>query len=79
VATVAGLTDVDAITLSMSDYAKATGAVATAATAIALGWLANTAFKCGIVWAVGNRSLLARILPATIALTAATVAAFWMS
>ena len=79
VATVAGLTDVDAITLSMSDYAKATGAVATAATAIALGWLANTAFKCGIVWAVGNRSLLGRILPATIALTAATVATIWLS
>ncbi len=78
VATVAGLTDVDAITLSMSDYARATGAVATAAAAIAIGWVANTAFKCGIVAMLGSRALLRRIAAATAVLVMATIGSFFM-
>lgn len=76
VATVAGLTDVDAITLSMSDYARTTGAVATAAVAIAIGWVANTAFKCGIVATLGSGALLRRTATATAVLVVATIGSF---
>jgi uncharacterized membrane protein (DUF4010 family) len=48
VAGLAGLTDVDAITLSMAEYAK-NGEEAIAATSIVIAALANTLVKCGLV------------------------------
>ena len=52
VAGLTGLTDVDAITLSMAEYAKS-GDTRVAVNAIVIATLANTAVKCGIVarWA----------------------------
>ena len=79
VATFAGLTDVDAITLSMADYARNTGALATAATAIVLASMSNTLFKCGTVWMLGSRALLRYVLVATVVLIAATVGTFWLA
>lgn len=67
VAAVAGLTDVDAITLSMAELAKgAAGQVAV--TAIMIAALANTAAKCGIAFLLGGPSLGKPLLLATAAI-----------
>jgi uncharacterized membrane protein (DUF4010 family) len=71
VAALAGLTDVDAITLSMADFARQGGDPATAVGAIAVASVANTLVKCGLVVALGSRSLRMRLLPATAAILAA--------
>ena len=65
VAAVAGLTDVDAITLSMMDYARQGNALAIAATAIAVAALSNTVVKCGLVLVLGSRALRTRLAAAT--------------
>lgn len=74
VAALAGLTDVDAITLSMAEYAK-TGDREIAVTAIVIAALSNTLVKCGMVLALGSRSLRAPILTGTAAILIAGLAA----
>jgi uncharacterized membrane protein (DUF4010 family) len=54
-AAVLGLTDVDALTVSMSRGVAQTVAPAVAATAIAIGVLANTAMKLGLALVLGGR------------------------
>lgn len=54
VAALAGLTDVDAITLSMADYAKNGGDAKTAVTSITIAAVANTLVKCGFVFFFGQ-------------------------
>lgn len=54
VASLAGLTDVDAITLSMADYAKNGGDAKTAVTSITIAAVANTLVKCGFVFFFGQ-------------------------
>lgn len=54
VAALAGLTDVDAITLSMADYAKSGGDAKTAVTSITIAAVANTLVKCGFVFFFGQ-------------------------
>ena len=49
VAALAGLTDVDAISLSMASYAKSGGDPGVAVTAIVIASLANTLVKVGLV------------------------------
>jgi uncharacterized membrane protein (DUF4010 family) len=66
-AALAGLTDVDAITLSMADYAK-TGDAHIAVVSIVIAALANTLVKCGFVLALGSRELRRRVVPATLLL-----------
>jgi uncharacterized membrane protein (DUF4010 family) len=51
-----GLTDVDALTVSMAREVARTVSPAVAATAIAIGILANTAMKLGIALILGSRS-----------------------
>jgi len=70
VAGLAGLTDVDAITLSM---ARRGPGGATAVTTITIAVLSNTLTKIGIVWWLGRGPLLARILPAGIVIVAGAV------
>ena len=53
-ATVLGLTDMDALTLSMTRYAASPNAVPMAAAAVGVGVLSNTALKCGLVLAIGE-------------------------
>jgi len=65
VAALAGLTDVDAITLSMTQYAQQSSLYATAAAAITVAALSNTVVKCGMVVVLGSPTLRARLLPAT--------------
>jgi uncharacterized membrane protein (DUF4010 family) len=64
VAALAGLTDVDAITLSMAEYAKANDP-GTAVRAIVVAALTNTLVKCGMVASLGGPGLRGPILFAT--------------
>jgi uncharacterized membrane protein (DUF4010 family) len=64
VAAIAGLTDVDAITLSMAEYAKGGGGAGTAASAIVIASLSNTVVKTGMVAVLGGRDLRRLILVA---------------
>jgi uncharacterized membrane protein (DUF4010 family) len=74
IAGLAGLTDVDAITLSMAEYAK-TGDPLVASNAIVLATLANTAVKTGIVTSLGAAALSRPVLIAAGAIVAAGLAA----
>ncbi|MBI5760941.1 MAG: MgtC/SapB family protein [Planctomycetales bacterium] len=65
VAGLAGLTDVDAITLSMADHARTSGDHATAVTAIAIAALTNTLVKCVLIAVLGSRGIRLRTLAAT--------------
>lgn len=63
VAAVAGLTDVDAITLSTAQMAKA-GEIGPALTwrVILVAFVSNLVFKAGIIAAIGSRRLLATVV-----------------
>jgi uncharacterized membrane protein (DUF4010 family) len=77
VAGIAGLTDVDAITLSMARMAQEGGGQELAARAITIAAVANTLIKGGMVVALGSRDLAKRMAPAAVAiLVAGLVAAF---
>ena len=64
VAALAGLTDVDAITLSMAEFARAND-VGTAATAVVIAALSNTLVKAGMAASLGGPALRRPILVAT--------------
>jgi uncharacterized membrane protein (DUF4010 family) len=66
VAAVAGLTDVDAITLSMARYAQTGGQPGIAVTAITIAALTNTVVKCAMVAVLGGRALRVRLVPSTL-------------
>jgi uncharacterized membrane protein (DUF4010 family) len=74
VAALAGLTDVDAITLSMAQYAR-TGSPQVAVTAIGVAALSNTLTKCVLVAALGGAKLRKPVIVATGAVFAAGAAA----
>jgi uncharacterized membrane protein (DUF4010 family) len=71
-AALAGVTAVDAITLSMAEYGK-TGDPAIATNAIVVAALANTAVKCGLAVFLGGPGLRRPILLATALFTVAGV------
>ncbi len=70
VAALAGTTDVDAITLSMAQYAR-TGSATVATQAITLAALSNTIVKAAMVVGLGSASLRRPVLLATVAVVAA--------
>jgi uncharacterized membrane protein (DUF4010 family) len=70
VAAVAGLTDVDAITLSMSEFAKG-GEVRVAVIAIVIAALSNTIVKCGMAFVIAGSAFGKPLLLATAATLAA--------
>ncbi|HET9693936.1 MAG TPA: MgtC/SapB family protein [Steroidobacteraceae bacterium] len=74
VAAIAGTTDVDAMTLSMAQYAL-TNSPQVAAHAITIAILSNTIVKTGMVVTIGHPSIRRRTLLATAAIVAAGVAA----
>jgi uncharacterized membrane protein (DUF4010 family) len=78
VAALAGTTDVDAITLSMAQYARS-GSPAVAAHAITIAVLSNTVVKTGMVVALGNPELRRSILPATAVILAVGVVAILLT
>jgi uncharacterized membrane protein (DUF4010 family) len=65
IAALAGLTDVDAITLSMSQHARGGGAAEVATIAIIIAALANTAVKAGMAAAIGSAKYSRPVLAAT--------------
>jgi len=75
VAGLAGLTDVDAITLSMASFARDGGDPTLAANAIGIAALSNTLVKAGMAATLAATGLKVRILVATGAVLAAGVAA----
>jgi uncharacterized membrane protein (DUF4010 family) len=73
VAALAGLTDVDAITLSMSEFAQA-GAARVAVIAIVIAALTNTIVKCSMAFVIAGRELGRPLLAATAATLAVGLA-----
>ena len=65
VAALVGLTDVDALTLSMAEYAQKGGNPQTAVNAIVIASLSNTVIKCAFAGMLGSPALLKRIMAAT--------------
>src|SRR6185503_5819433 len=78
VAALAGLTDVDAISLSMAQHARGGGATLVATVAIVIAALANTAVKAGMAASIGSAGYRRLILAATglIAVAGAAAIAF---
>jgi uncharacterized membrane protein (DUF4010 family) len=79
VAALAGLTDVDAITLSMSSLVRDGGVPATtAARALVVAALSNTVVKCGMVVAIASAALRWRTVVATAVLLAVGLATVFL-
>ena len=80
VAALAGLTDVDAITLSMAEYAKANPPTV-AAIAVVIAAISNTVVKCGMVTTLGGPALRRPLLLTTAGIIVAGiggVALMWL-
>lgn len=73
VAAVAGIADVDAITLSLAGKAK-TGPAGPAVAAIAVAVLSNTLVKCGFVYWIADARMRRRVAPTAIVIAIAAVA-----
>jgi uncharacterized membrane protein (DUF4010 family) len=78
VAALAGTTDVDAITLSMAQYAR-TGSPDVATQAITIAALSNTVVKAAMVASLGSAALRRPILVATVAVIAAGAGALLLA
>ncbi len=76
-AAIAGATDVDAITLSMTEFARQNDFML-ASGAIAIAALSNTLVKCGMVVLTGSRPLRQRLLLATAGIMASGALAMWL-
>lgn len=76
---VAGLADVDAITLTMAELSGPTGGLAlpVAGRAILLAILSNTFVKAGIVFATGSKPLRLALLPGVVLIVLAAATAVW--
>ena len=74
VASIAGLTDVDAITLTMAEFAKS-GPAEVAVTAFVIAAFTNTLVKCGIAFVVGGAPLGKPLLVTTAVMLVAGLAA----
>jgi uncharacterized membrane protein (DUF4010 family) len=76
---IAGLTDVDAIALSMAQLARAAPAdVGTAATTIVIAVASNTLVKTGMVGALGAPSLRRVIVPAAAVILVSGAVGAWL-
>lgn len=78
VAALAGLTDVDAITLSMAEVARG-GDARVAAIAITVAALANTVVKCGMAVAIAGASFAKPLMAATAVLVPAGLATAFLT
>jgi uncharacterized membrane protein (DUF4010 family) len=79
-AALAGLTDVDAITLSMADYARS-NPTQVAALAVVIAAISNTVVKCAMVTGLGGPALRRPVLLATVGIivaAAAGAAVIWL-
>ena len=78
VAALAGLTDVDAITLSMAEFAQS-GEARVAVIAIVIAALSNTIVKCAMAFSLGGAALGKKLLIATVITLAAGLAAAFLT
>jgi uncharacterized membrane protein (DUF4010 family) len=78
VAALSGLVDVDAITLSMAEFAQS-GEARVAVIAIVIASLSNTLVKCGVAFAVAGLALGKPLLIATVATLLAGLAAAFLA
>lgn len=77
VAAVAGTTDVDAITLSMAQYAQQAGRDTLAAVAVVVAVLSNTLVKTLLVASLGSQALRRRIVPGSAAIAVVGALLLW--
>ena len=77
-ATLLGLTDMDALTVSMTRYGADPANVRVAATAIGIGVLSNTMLKLALVVTIGAPRFRARVAVGLLALAAATGVGIWI-
>jgi uncharacterized membrane protein (DUF4010 family) len=77
-ATLLGLTDVDALTVSMTRYGADPANVRVAAAAIGIGVLSNTMLKLALVVGIGGPHFRARAATGLLALAAATGVGIWI-
>lgn len=77
-AALAGLTDVDAISLSMADFASRSQSVQLAAFALGIAILSNSLVKTAMVWLTGTRPLALRLAAAMLVLALSGVVLFWI-
>lgn len=73
-----GLTDVDALTVSMCRSAANGSAVSLAAQGIAIGVLSNTVLKLGVATSLGSRAFRRAVTPGFLALAAAVALGLWL-
>lgn len=78
-AALAGMTDVDAITLSMTELARQGSALALVGVAVIIAAMSNTVVKCGLVLAIGNPALRRYLLPGTIVILCSGLVALLLS
>lgn len=77
-ATLLGLTDMDALTVSMTRYGADPANVRVAATAIGIGVLSNTMLKLALVVSIGAPRFRARVAVGLFALAAASGVGIWI-
>lgn len=77
-ATLLGLTDVDALTVSMTRYGADPANVRVAAAAIGIGVLSNTLLKLALVVSIGAPQFRARAATGLLALAVATGGGIWI-
>jgi len=77
-ATLLGLTDVDALTVSMTRYGTDAANVRVAAAAIGIGVLSNTMFKLALVVIIGGPRFRGRAAVGLLALAAAAGVGIWI-
>ena len=77
VSALAGLSDVDAITLSMAEQAKS-GDAGMAIAAIVIAVVSNTLVKAGLAASLGSASLRRPVLLAAFAVVASGAAVAWL-
>ena len=73
-----GLTDMDALTVSMNHLGKSADMVSLAARAIAIGVLTNTVFKASLAMVVGSGRFRWVVLAGLGVLAAASVLGLWI-
>jgi len=77
VSAIAGTTDVDAITLSMAQYAQRPGREPLAATALVIAVLSNTLVKTALVSSLGSAGLRQRLLGGCVLVVLTAVLLLW--
>lgn len=78
VAVLAGIPDMDAVTLTLADFARSGGPVETAARGVLLALASNTLAKTGLVLGVGDAALRRPILLGAGGVLAATAGAWFL-